>query len=43
VHSELAAFVETNRLPIDPGKVLVLADQYRTLLNAARTPQTVAT
>ena len=43
VHSELAAFVETSRLPIDPGKVLVLADQYRTLLNAARTPQTVAT
>jgi len=43
VHSELAAFVETSRLPIDPGKVLVLADQYRTLLNAAKTPQTVAT
>jgi hypothetical protein len=43
VHSELAAFVETNRLPIAPEKVLVLADQYRTLLNAARMEQTAAT
>lgn len=42
VHSELAAFVETNRLSIAPDEVLVLADQYRTLLNAARTEQTVA-
>ena len=43
VHSELAAFVETNRLPIAPEKVLVLADQYRTLLNAAWMEQTAAT
>jgi hypothetical protein len=43
VHSELAAFVETSKLPIGSDKVLVLADQYRTLLNAARTEQTAAT
>jgi Sulfotransferase family len=40
VHSELAAFVETSRVPVGPDKVLVLADQYRTLLNAARMEQT---
>jgi hypothetical protein len=38
VHAELADLVQTNRLPIDLDKVLLLADQYRTLLNAARVP-----
>ena len=38
VHAELADFVATNRIPIDQDKVLVLADQYRTLLNSARVP-----